>query len=115
MNKIENLNNYLDRINMVHTWISLQNDSINSPCLNKRILRIFRNESVNFYGDYNLDIYIGTKHDYSNIEEVISKVKLLIFGKFKAYLKVKILIKLENFTNCLFSSRFFCAAKSLEM
>jgi hypothetical protein len=55
MNKIENLNNYLD--------------SINSPCLNKRILRI--------YGDYNLDIYIGTKHDYSNIEEVISKVELI--------------------------------------
>lgn len=72
MNKIENLNNYLDSINMVHTWISLQNDSINSPCLNKRILRIFRNESVNFYGDYNLDIYIG--------KEVISKVKLLSEG-----------------------------------
>ena len=59
---------------MVHTWISLRNDKINSPCQNKRILRIFRNESVRFYGDYNLDIYLGTKHDYTNLEQVISKV-----------------------------------------
>ena len=59
---------------MVHTWISLRNDKINSPCQNKRILRIFRNESVRFYGDYNLDIYLGTKHDYINLEQVISKV-----------------------------------------
>ena len=59
---------------MVHTWISLRNDKINSPCQNKRILRIFRNESVRFYGDYDLDIYIGTKHEYTNLEQVISKV-----------------------------------------
>ena len=59
---------------MVHTWISLRNDKINSPCQNKRILRIFRNKSVLFYGDYDLDIYLGTKHDYTNLEQVISKV-----------------------------------------
>ena len=59
---------------MVHTWISLRNDKINSPCQNKRILRIFRNKSVLFYGDYDLDIYLGTKHDYTNLEQVITKV-----------------------------------------
>lgn len=59
---------------MVHTWISICNEKINSPCLNNRILRIFKNKHVNMYGDYNLDIYIGTKYDYTNIEQVISKV-----------------------------------------
>jgi len=29
---------------------------------------------VLFYGDYDLDIYLGTKHDYTNLEQVISKV-----------------------------------------
>ena len=59
---------------MVHIWISLRNDKINLPCQNKRILRIFRNKSVLFYGDYDLDIYLGTKHEYTNLEQVISKV-----------------------------------------
>ena len=59
---------------MVHRWISLRNDKINLVSENKRILRIFRNKSVLFYGDYDLDIYVGTKHDYKDLEEVISKV-----------------------------------------
>ena len=59
---------------MVHTWVSLTNDKINYVCLNKRILRIFRNEDIRFYGDYNLDVYLGTKNDYVNLEAVVSKV-----------------------------------------
>lgn len=55
-------------------WISLRNDKIGKPCLNKRILRIFRNEDTFFYGDYEFDMYIGTKHDYSSLDDVISKV-----------------------------------------
>ena len=59
---------------MVHTWISLCNDKINHPCQNKRILRIFNNKDIRFYGDYNLDIYLSAKNDYVSIEVVISKV-----------------------------------------
>ena len=59
---------------MVHTWISLCNNKIERPCENKRILRIFKNDDVCFYGDYELNIYLGTKHDYPNLETVVSKV-----------------------------------------
>ena len=59
---------------MVHTWVSLTNDKIDRLCQNKRILRIFRNEDVRFYGDYNLDIYLSAKNDYANIEAAVSRV-----------------------------------------
>lgn len=59
---------------MVHTWISLENNKIAHPCKNKRILRIFKNENVYFYGDYTFDIYLGTKHDYTSLDAVVSKV-----------------------------------------
>ena len=59
---------------MVHTWVSLINDKMDQPCQNKRILRIFRNEDIRFYGDYNLDIYLSAKKDYANIEAAVSRV-----------------------------------------
>ena len=55
-------------------WISLRNDRIGSQCQNKRILRIVKHPEVRFYGDYDLDVYLGTKQDYKNLESVISKV-----------------------------------------
>jgi hypothetical protein len=59
---------------MVHTWVSLQNDRITRPCDNRRVLRIFRVTDTCFYGDYELDIYMGTKHDYTSLDAVIAKV-----------------------------------------
>jgi len=59
---------------MVQLWISLRNDRIGYSCVNKRILRIFQNDNVHFYGDYDLDIYIGTRHDHSSLDNVIEKV-----------------------------------------
>ena len=59
---------------MVHTWISLTNDKMDRPFQNKRILRIFHNEDTRFYGDYNLDIYLSAKNDYTNIEAAVTRV-----------------------------------------
>ena len=59
---------------MVHHWIHLRNDKIVKPCLNHRVTRVFRNGAASFYGDYDLDVYIGTKHDYGSLETVIEKV-----------------------------------------
>jgi hypothetical protein len=59
---------------MVHMWISLRNDRIGSTCQNKRILRIVKHPDVRFYGDYDLDIYLGTKNDYKSLEAVVSTV-----------------------------------------
>jgi hypothetical protein len=59
---------------MVHRWISLCNDRIDATCQNKRILRIFQNKEVSFYGDYNLVIYLGTKNDYSSLDAFVSKL-----------------------------------------
>jgi hypothetical protein len=59
---------------MVHHWIHLRNDKVTEPCLNQRVTRIFQNRGASFYGDYDLDIYIGTKHDYGSLEAVIEKV-----------------------------------------
>jgi hypothetical protein len=59
---------------MVHHWISLQNNRINQNCLNKRVIRIFQNSNNFFYGDYNLDIYLGTKNDYHSLESMLEKV-----------------------------------------
>ena len=73
---------------MVHLWISLCNDKIETPCLNKRILRIFRNDDAFFYGDYEFDMYIGTKHDYSSLEDVVSKV-ITKCGGWIRYMKVE--------------------------
>jgi hypothetical protein len=42
--------------------------------MNSRVLRIFKNEEVYFYGDYDLDIYIGTKHDYRSLGDVAAAV-----------------------------------------
>jgi hypothetical protein len=59
---------------MVHLWVSLQNNRIKQPCLNKRVERIFRDRYSFFYGDYNLNIYIAGKEDYESLEEVVKKV-----------------------------------------
>jgi hypothetical protein len=59
---------------MVHTWVSLRNDRIGTPCDNRRVLRIFHGENAaHFYGDYDLDIFMGTKHDYKSLDAVIAK------------------------------------------
>jgi hypothetical protein len=42
--------------------------------MNPRVLRIFKNEEVYFYGDYELAIYLGIKHDYRNLEDVAKAV-----------------------------------------
>lgn len=59
---------------MVHTWVSLRNNRLADACMNPRVLRIFKNENVNFYGDYDLDIYLGIKHDYRSLEDVAKAV-----------------------------------------
>lgn len=59
---------------MVQLWVSLRNDKIGKSCVNKRILRIFKNDQVYFYGDYDLDIYIGNRNDYNSLNTVIEKV-----------------------------------------
>lgn len=59
---------------MVQTWISLCNDKIFSDCMNKSILRIFKNNNAYFYGDYELDIYISSKNDYFNIDDMLKQV-----------------------------------------
>jgi hypothetical protein len=59
---------------MVHSWIRLRNNKIVEKCLNDRIIRILKNKDTYFYGDYDLDVYIGTKHDYSNLQSCVAKV-----------------------------------------
>ena len=59
---------------MVHAWVSLCNDRLSGACINPRVLRIFKNEDTRFYGDYDLDIYIGTKHDYTSLHRVVDTV-----------------------------------------
>jgi hypothetical protein len=59
---------------MVHTWISLRNNKIYKKSLNYKIVNIFKNSDSFFYGDYDLDIYIGVKQDYPNLESVTNKV-----------------------------------------
>ncbi len=58
---------------MVHTWISLRTDKVYQKSLNKKA-SYFRNYDINFYGDYDLDIYITSKNDYDNLEQVTQKV-----------------------------------------
>lgn len=62
-------------LKMVQLWVSLQNNRISGPCMNRRVTRIFLDEYVFFYGDYDLDIYIGTKHDYRSLDDVVHKVR----------------------------------------
>jgi hypothetical protein len=59
---------------MVHCWISLRNNKNDHKSLKPKIINIFKNSDSFFYGDYDLDIYIGTKNDYSSLESVVSKV-----------------------------------------
>jgi hypothetical protein len=60
---------------MVHLWVSLQNERINKPCLNKRVTRIFSERDGSFfYGDNCIDIYIAAKCDYEHLEGVVRKV-----------------------------------------
>lgn len=59
---------------MVQLWISLTNKKLKRKCINSKITRIFRNEQNYFYGDNELDIYIGTKNEYKSVEEVVDKV-----------------------------------------
>lgn len=67
---------------MVHLWVSLQNERINHPCLNKRVTRIFRERGADsfFYGDNSIDIYIGTKNDYDHLEAAVRKVNNIAGG-----------------------------------
>jgi hypothetical protein len=59
---------------MVHTWISLRADTLGDHCLNRSVCRIFKDESTYFYGDYDLDVFLGTKHDYADLSAVVEKV-----------------------------------------
>jgi hypothetical protein len=65
---------------MVHLWVSLKNNRINRPCLNKRVTRIFLGDDSYFYGDYKLDIYIAGKEDYHNVDAVVRKVGAVAGG-----------------------------------
>ena len=67
---------------MVHLWVSLQNERINHPCLNKRVTRIFRERGGDsfFYGDNCIDIYIAAKDDYEHLEAVVRKVNSIAGG-----------------------------------
>lgn len=64
----------LSSFRMVHRWLSLQNDRFRRPCMHRRVTRIFRDPGNFFYGDYELDIYVGTKNDYFHMEDVLRKV-----------------------------------------
>ena len=59
---------------MVNHWISLRNNKLYKKCLNYKIINIFNNSESFFYGDYDLDIYIGTKNDYPNLDSISYKV-----------------------------------------
>jgi hypothetical protein len=60
---------------MVQLWISLFNDKILRPCINqKKICRILKNSYTRFGGDYELEIYLGTKNEYNSLEEIVQKV-----------------------------------------
>jgi hypothetical protein len=38
------------------------------------VTRIFQRESVRFYGDYDLDIYLATHNEYTSLERVVAAV-----------------------------------------
>lgn len=59
---------------MVQLWISLRNDKITKPCINRKFRNIFKDKDNKFYGDYDLDVYFGTKNEYKTYEEVVEKV-----------------------------------------
>ena len=75
-------------VKMVQLWISLVNEKFsNSPCENKRILRIFRDAENIFYGDNELDIFITAKKDYSDLSSVFARA-INKCGGWARYLKV---------------------------
>lgn len=60
---------------MVHTWISLRNDKINTKSLNTRGPWILRDkEKAFFYGDYDLDVFLTAKQDYDSLPSVVQRV-----------------------------------------
>ena len=60
---------------MVHTWIRLRNDRVDGPGIGvRRAAGILADSETRFYGDYDFDMYIGTRHDYSGLEAVVAKV-----------------------------------------
>jgi hypothetical protein len=59
---------------MVHTWIVLRNDRVTEKCVNSRVTRLFKNKKAYFYGDYDLDVYLGSKHDDMSLEATVAKV-----------------------------------------
>lgn len=64
---------------MVHTWISVRNDKIVGGDAAKSIgARHFRRalmvDGTSFYGDYDLDVYVGTHSDYDSLWAVAAKV-----------------------------------------
>lgn len=59
---------------MVQLWVSLTNKKVIRKCINSKITRIFKDKHTYFYGDNELNIFIGTKNEYSRLEEVVDKV-----------------------------------------
>jgi len=74
---------------MVHHWISLRNDKIVNTCENKKICRIFNKNKnyTNFYGDYDLEIFLGTFNDYDSLETFYHKVLSNSSGYLRNYNK----------------------------
>lgn len=61
---------------MVHTWLSVRNDRIvGSFSMGARHLRrALATGGSFFYGDYDLDVYIGTRNDYDSLWDVAATV-----------------------------------------
>ena len=62
---------------MVHTWIRACNDKLSTitPSLGAHnFKRALATGDVSFYGDYELGVYIGTRHDYDSLWSVAAKV-----------------------------------------
>lgn len=62
---------------MVHTWITASNDKLSEHVVSigaRHFKRALAKGDASFYGDYELDVYIGTLHDYDSLWEVAAKV-----------------------------------------
>ena len=62
---------------MVHTWIAASNDKLSERTTSigaRHFKRALATGDASFYGDYELDVYIGTRHDYDSLSVVTAKV-----------------------------------------
>lgn len=59
---------------MVQHWISLINNRIHQPCINTKVTKIFSQSNSFFYGDYELDVYLASKGEYTTLESVLNRV-----------------------------------------